>query len=189
LTLYASEVFRDDYSNHRAIVFAVILTLVFFVTGTFFFIFVIYVQKRQDSISASAIRSNAIVSSLFPSNVRARIMADADVQIAKENNDGDNLLKNKGEERESILENKGPEDVGNVFGSKPIADLFPETTLMVCVLDLFIFKKRRLLAKQTHNLSLLSLQFSDLVGFSKSFLRRESSSYWPAELTLLISVL
>ena len=143
LTLYASQAYRDDFSNDRAIIFAVILSLVFLATGGFFTIFVFYVQKRQNSVLASALRSNAIVSSLFPSNVRARMMAEAEEQMKGDTKQNSTLRRSERQDRKkdraSKEETKEIADDTHVFGSRPIADLFPETTLM----------------------------FSDLVGFSK----------------------
>lgn len=59
-------------------------------------------------------------------------MADAEKQMADENNQASSIL------RKSNRKGKTPEDsntkdlngADNVFGSRPIADLFPETTLM-----------------------------------------------------------
>jgi hypothetical protein len=46
-------------------------------------------QRRQDKVMATAKRTNAIVSSLFPSNVRDRILKDAEEQAEQD------MLNNK----------------------------------------------------------------------------------------------
>jgi class 3 adenylate cyclase len=80
---------------------------------------------------ATALRTNAIVSSLFPSNVRDRVIKQAEEQAERDIGNtsvfasANNRLKN-------FLED-GPGDSGKqdgTFSAKPIADLFPETTLM-----------------------------------------------------------
>jgi class 3 adenylate cyclase len=57
----------------------------------------------------AAARSSAIVSSLFPSNVRDRLMA---------------------QDHEADRERRDARGVGGIYKSKPIADLFPETTVL-----------------------------------------------------------
>lgn len=82
------------------------------------FVFQSFVQSRNKKVENVAARSNAIVSSLFPSNVRDRLLAEnLEVQVSK----GKNRSKGDG--------TSGANDVA-VYKSKPIADLFPETTVL-----------------------------------------------------------
>jgi class 3 adenylate cyclase len=81
------------------------------------FFFLRFVQSRNKKVENVAARSNAIVSSLFPSNVRDRLLAEnLDVKVTK----GRNRSKDG---------NSHVNDVA-VYKSKPIADLFPETTVL-----------------------------------------------------------
>lgn len=90
-------------------------------------VFVIYdctVQKRQDKVEAVAERTNAIVTSLFPQNVRERIMKEAEDAVEKD-------AKHKWQEyiapKHKLEQFLGEEANGmtedNIFGTKPIADL------------------------------------------------------------------
>lgn len=87
---------------------------------------------------ATARRTNMIVSSIFPSNVRDRIMKDAEKQARQEVHGGETQKRMFDMGNKSKLKNflsDGPGDAraseeGNVFGSKPIADLFPATTIL-----------------------------------------------------------
>ena len=72
-----------------------------------------FVQNRNNKVVDAAARSNAIVSSLFPSNVRDRLLA--------ENQETDGKKSNT---------RTGKSDRNDVYKSKPIADLFPETTVL-----------------------------------------------------------
>ncbi|CAB9507971.1 Receptor-type guanylate cyclase gcy [Seminavis robusta] len=159
LSLYASDEYRSDYDDSKPAIFTAVLASVFVATGIVFFIFAAYVQQRQHKIMTTALRTNAIVASLFPANVRARILKDAEDQIQDDKNnnanggnfnnnntqgkrnehrsDSQNLksyLHEEQEGRRSVLESVDDSDGDvidtNIFGSKPIADLFPETTLM-----------------------------------------------------------
>jgi class 3 adenylate cyclase len=129
MNMYPSTQFRASYNSARPESFTAILTAVFVLTGVVFWIYVQYVQRRQNKIVAKALRTNAIVSSLFPSNVRDRVIKQAEEQAERDMGNptasADNRLKN-------FLED-GPGDSGKqggTFSAKPIADLFPETTLM-----------------------------------------------------------
>jgi class 3 adenylate cyclase len=120
------------YSSSRAEIFAAILAAVFVVTGMVFFVYVQYVQQRQNKVMATALRTNAIVSSLFPSNVRDRILKEAEEQVEREMSHASPFVHAK-HRLKSFLEDE-PEDARkstDVFSTKPIADLFPETTLMI----------------------------------------------------------
>jgi hypothetical protein len=120
---------------------------VFIVTGLFFVVFVFYVQRRQNLVMATALKTTAIVASLFPSNVTARIMQDAEVKMKEQERpkrkgmgkkwsmEQHDLIdvSNSGADGETIGGTGGGKkrvDTDHCFGSKPIADLFPETTLM-----------------------------------------------------------
>lgn len=85
----------------------------------------------------SATKTHAIVSSLFPSNVRDRLMEE--MQTAEEQGQNENkkviwgahkngemgpLSKNSPQSRHQVKTSE------NIFGSKPIADLFPDCTIM-----------------------------------------------------------
>lgn len=121
LEMYPSSRYHESYDTQRAIIFTLLLALIFFLTAVVFFVFVVYVQKRQEKVMMSAIQTNKIVSSLFPSNVRDRMIDEAKQSQALE------------VKRANFVANKDQDivDDTNVFSSKPIADLFPETTVMV----------------------------------------------------------
>jgi Adenylate and Guanylate cyclase catalytic domain len=80
-----------------------------------------FVQDRNKKVVGAAARSNAIVSSLFPEAVRERLME-------QQNNDAKSRnLKGFLAADKSAL-NKDAKSM--LFQTKPIADLFPETTII-----------------------------------------------------------
>ena len=128
--MYPSTAFRESYNSSRPEVFTVILACVFVATGAVFLVYVQYVQQRQNKIVATALRTDAIVSSLFPSNVRDRILQDAEEQVEREMKSNSRVAAKH--HLQNFLEHE-PKEAGNgkkVFATKPIADLFPETTIM-----------------------------------------------------------
>lgn len=130
VTVYPTTAVEDTYTTNKPALYTSIVVLVFVFTALVFVIYDYMVQRRQDKVMATAKRTNAIVSSLFPSNVRDRIMQDvedqAEQEIREKKGFGGGLGKNKlkdileGEEFEAKLK----------FDSRPIADLYPEVTVM-----------------------------------------------------------
>ena len=81
-----------------------------------FLVYDILVQNRNEKIVATAARSNAIVSSMFPDAIRDRLLQQ-------------NEATSKRGHLKSYLLDGGIEDASNL-SSKPLADLFLETTVM-----------------------------------------------------------
>lgn len=142
LALYPSDEYRSDYEDKRAEFFTVILGSLFLAVGVSFLLFALYVQRRQHKVMTTALKTNQIVAGLFPANVRDRILKDAEDQIedTRKESNSQNLKKYLSDEKQeaskrvvAVTSEGSDESVAdvNIFGSKPIADLFPETTLMV----------------------------------------------------------
>lgn len=74
LKLYASAAYRARFRSSQTTIFLLILGAVFVVTGAVFVVFLRYVGRRQTVVMETALRTNAIVASLFPSNVRDRVL-------------------------------------------------------------------------------------------------------------------
>jgi hypothetical protein len=133
--VYPTQAFREAYMSSQAVIYTTILALAFAFTALFFLFYVRIVQRRQSKVMATAARTNAIVTSLFPSNVRDRIMKDAE-EAVNNNKEMVQFLPGMGEapkkKLKSFLDEESPlsEDQLVMFKTKPIADLFPETTVM-----------------------------------------------------------
>lgn len=121
-----------NYRTSNPIIYAILIILVFVGTTVVFVLYDTFVQKRQEKVMATAKRSKAIVTSLFPANVRDRILKDAEDQVAAQE-----LARKKGlpftvakNELKSFLDDGETKEKGSAFDTKPIADLFPSTTVM-----------------------------------------------------------
>ena len=119
-----------------------------------FFEYASYVKRRNDKIVKAAARSNAIVSSLFPSNIRDRLFKAEDDK--KKDQNWKNAPKSglKGYLRDDGDVN-GKSD--HLSDSKPLADLFPETTIMVSTGLNVIVKLPRAAHFLTFNFSFMSV--------------------------------
>ena len=82
-----------------------------------FFVYDLLVERRNNNLIVKAAHTNRIVSSLFPSTVRDRLLRDEDVQSRK-----DGFWHKAGQADYEAKE------------VTPIADLFPACTVMVSIL-------------------------------------------------------
>lgn len=93
-----------------------------------------YVTRRQNKVALAAKRSNAVVASLFPKNVRERMLKEAEEQILANEKAGVKGHLRLGNVPKSQLKNFLDDGIaragGIAFDTKPIADLFPDTTIM-----------------------------------------------------------
>jgi hypothetical protein len=121
LHIYPSSGLEDDYHTSQPAVFTAAVVLVFFFTTMVFLIYDLLVQKRQAKVHSAAVKANAIVTSLFPAEIRERLYEHNEDMINKDlDSDGDSV--------DDVEEGAAP-DV-DTYDTKPIADLFPNTTVM-----------------------------------------------------------
>ena len=88
-----------------------------FECGQVFLLYDRYVEHRQKVVLSTAVKSNAIVSSLFPENVRDRLMDEA----IRPQTDGY-------DKRSSDMFRVQGDTSAYLKTSKPIADFFPSVT-------------------------------------------------------------
>jgi hypothetical protein len=125
LHLYPTEKFRARYASTHAGAYAAIFGISA-ALGAIFFVYDMRVTRRQNKTMQSAMRSRAVVNSLFPENI-AREMVEAPMEVEKGRRSGGN--KN---EYETFMMDGGRslESRNATKASKPLADLFPEATIM-----------------------------------------------------------
>lgn len=85
-----------------------------------------FVRMRNKKVIGAAVRSGAIVSSLFPSSVRDRLYKEAEENAAANARIQKWMVPESGARGETLQNNKS----AIAYDSKPIADLFPETTIL-----------------------------------------------------------
>jgi class 3 adenylate cyclase len=127
ISLYRSADFSSETQSSNLILICIFaISTAFVIMGGTFFMYDRFVRRRNTTMVHAAARSNAILSSLFPTQIRDRLFAEKD-----ENDEpktfGKNLLSSDalGKKWDS---NNGDDEL--VYKSKPIADLFPETTIL-----------------------------------------------------------
>ena len=81
---------------------------------------------------ATATRTTAIVKSMFPKNVQDRIMEQVDQEVDAQNNKKNFAFGQSKKLKAFLTEDNGEVSgkASQTFGSKPIADLFPNCTVL-----------------------------------------------------------
>jgi hypothetical protein len=131
--VFPSEEWRNQFFTDEPYMYALLVVMCFAVTTVVFILYDCLVQRRQKTVMDSAKKTNAIVNSLFPANVRDRLLEGIENDMKKNEGTDEN-----GKPRVSwpdpstaaIQQQRlsgTPLSSEAIFGSKPIADLFPET--------------------------------------------------------------
>lgn len=102
LRIYPSSQFRNAYITNRPEYFTCGIALIFFVTGVSFFIFVYVSRNRQKKVMVLAMSTGSIVASMFPENVRGRILQDAEERALRQLEEGKIERKGKGKHGASL---------------------------------------------------------------------------------------
>jgi hypothetical protein len=131
LRLYPSQVMEDEYKTNHSVILTIVAVAIFFFTSVIFIGYDQMVEYRQRKVMQTAVKSSAIVSSLFPQVVRDRIMDMGADEPRKKKANAFNSGENANFNQQSFLQNPGDtaqpeidEDGGQ------ICDLFPETTVI-----------------------------------------------------------
>ncbi|CAB9526247.1 Receptor-type guanylate cyclase gcy [Seminavis robusta] len=117
LSVYPSQDFEDDYITSEPVIFTALAACIFIFTSLIFIIYDCTVARRQRIVMQRALASGAIVSSLFPEKVKQQLYNEQTQEQKKQN-----TLK----EFMTLPEST---DKASINSSKPIADLFDNTTI------------------------------------------------------------
>lgn len=133
--LYAMEVYPSnelysEWNTRFPRVFASVVAGTFVIMALTFFTYDRFVQKRNKKVVSAAAKTEKVVAALFPSNVRDRLLAD------EEDSERRGVERGARTRLKDFLANDGPADADLestddfMFKTRPIADLFPEVTIM-----------------------------------------------------------
>lgn len=132
---YATSDFRAHFQSNEPYYYLGAIIGIFVVAAMAFLIYDRAVEVRQEIVMAKVARSNAIVNSLFPTQVRDRLMAG-------EANEEDFLsgtsLARKAMDK-AVKANENRHSNLRLENSKPIADLYPHSTVMFAGKFLFYY--------------------------------------------------
>jgi len=125
IDVYPSQLFYDSYKTNTPIVVTVSVAIIFIFTALMFVVYDRLVERRQALVLQKALQSTAIVSSLFPENVRERLM-NKTTNTTKASTNKKSAFDAPVNRMKGYLGNGGEEEDNN----EPIADLFPFCTVL-----------------------------------------------------------
>ena len=153
ISIHPSSKLQDVYISPKPFYYLSIVFVIFVCTSLVFVLYDLFVTRRQTKVLHTAARTHQIVGSLFPEAVRDQLLKEQEAaELEKKKNlnkgSGFNLaeVSNRAGLRNFFSDNghangNGDNDPNNVLkqnkdsngdsdSSKPIADLFPNTTIM-----------------------------------------------------------
>lgn len=131
--IYPSQKYEDTYTSSTPAIVTSAVALVFVFTVLMFLVYDRLVERRQRIVLSKAMTTSALVSSLFPSNVANKLLADKEKAASgakknRENKKEDlHAFLTDGDEEQDEEENLTDQ---SVFKSAPICDLYPESTIL-----------------------------------------------------------
>ncbi|KAL7563389.1 hypothetical protein ACA910_016490 [Epithemia clementina (nom. ined.)] len=129
-TITSSSLYEDDNESSLPIMYTFVVATIFVLMALAFFIYDMYVEKRNDKMVDTAAKSNALVSSIFPSTVRDRLLAESTDKERPTQNMSLQLTKTHLKSFLSGDSGYRDDEDDVILKSRPIADLFTETTIM-----------------------------------------------------------
>lgn len=130
ISIYPSQDTEAQYVNSDPIIYSVVAAMIFVFTSALFLLYDFFVARRQRLITKRALASGAIVSKLFPENVRNQLYQEEEEQEqwrSRPNNDAQAGAFSSPTRIAMFRDRTSTNTVAK--GSKPIADLFEETTV------------------------------------------------------------
>ncbi len=116
--IYPTQEFHDTCMTNRPMLYTSFAICLFLLTAGSFHLYDVMIQRRHKKIIKAATLSNALVTSLFPENVRSRIIRE------------ESKRRRAGNPETPSLEAKSNASIELPKGGKPIADLFPRATVL-----------------------------------------------------------
>lgn len=143
--IYSTAEYRKDLESKEPLLYTLTACLIFLFTAAVFIFYDVMVQKRLQQIHASAKRSNAVVTSLFPKETAERLMKQVSDNEVKPLPGGAGFFRKTAIDTSSALRVKPTDDISgllqtslgasryvrdNTIEGRPLADLFPSATVM-----------------------------------------------------------
>jgi hypothetical protein len=128
ITVYPSDTTKDRHTTKRPMYFALVTVIVFAVTASTFIVYDFWVERRQRIVMRTAMTTSKLVSSLFPDVVIDQVLHPSLDELS--------IAENQPKKLQSFLNHKKDVDQSesqsefdHARPSKPIAELFPDTTV------------------------------------------------------------
>lgn len=132
LRVYPSQDTEADYLNRRPVYLALVIMSVFLITCAAFVLYTIAVNRRNRVVMHRAEASSAIVSSLFPSQIRDQLYEENAIEKTKKSwkRMEENFDRMDAFDMGSPKKTKKHRSDEGIILARPIAEVFKETTIM-----------------------------------------------------------
>eukprot|EP00977_Amphora_coffeiformis_P016581 scaffold5169_cov172-Amphora_coffeaeformis.AAC.12 len=140
LEIYPSDELHVEWETKMPTIFASVVATTFVIMALTFGLYDRFTRQRNKKVVRAAAKTDRIVASLFPSNVRDRLLAEEEDFEKRQQGERGARTRLK-----DFLANDGPIDKDMeatddfMYKTKPIADLFPETTIMFADVNCWVF--------------------------------------------------
>ena len=122
LYLYPSSKLRATYHTDQPIIYTALVAFSFMVVIALFFLYDWTITRRQNKTLVTALKSQAIVTSLFPEELGKRMINEATGQT------------DSGNQKKELFKNKALGSDNDSERGAALAKLYPEATVMVSLL-------------------------------------------------------
>jgi hypothetical protein len=123
--LYPTPTLWNSYVSINPEVYAIVVSLLFFIIAFVYFAYDKLVDKRNEMLMTRFARSNAIVASLFPKSIKERLLEEMNMN---ENSSSKNAAA--GPSDLTLSDSTRVEQPTNGTVDKPLADLFLDATIL-----------------------------------------------------------
>ena len=149
LSMYPTRELHGQFTSHDPFLHALVVPAIFALTAVIFMFYDWTIKRRKERVVLTVQKTEAIVSSIFPKNVRGRLLDNVAMEDSRIKNQVNMTM---GPSKTPTLYRIQPvsaqekeEDEENLAGgsqiyknaSKPIADLFPDATVLFAEMDGF----------------------------------------------------
>ena len=114
MRIYPSQTFKNSYDSDTPEIFAAVVATTFVAIALVFLLYDLFVQKRNNNLIIKAARANTVVSSLFPEQIRDRLLVAPDTKKDARQKDAFKNLDHGGHDKAEL----------------PLADLFLHSTII-----------------------------------------------------------
>eukprot|EP00538_Stauroneis_constricta_P012517 CAMPEP_0119553812 /NCGR_PEP_ID=MMETSP1352-20130426/6472_1 /TAXON_ID=265584 /ORGANISM="Stauroneis constricta, Strain CCMP1120" /LENGTH=1218 /DNA_ID=CAMNT_0007600295 /DNA_START=114 /DNA_END=3770 /DNA_ORIENTATION=+ len=130
-TIYPTTDMEDRFLSSDPTLFTVGAVLICAMTSLTFLLYDVFVERRQRAVLDTAKRSNAVVSSLFPEDIRDRLYNEADATANGNQKGGASSVAVGASHSDGTMKrSQAMSDRASIPGGKPIAELYTATTIM-----------------------------------------------------------
>ena len=128
VSVYPSDIMKSSFTSRNGTIALISVILIFAFTSCVFVMYDLSVERRQYKVMESAVRSSAIVDSLFPSTVRAQLY---DAQEAKQKRQRRQSASGAEVEASNSAYNDRNDLLNQALNSSgSIAQIYPDTTVI-----------------------------------------------------------